>query len=70
LAGLPKEVLQNAQLRADKLKYETNQRRLAALTQRSHKLLAEVTSPAAPSLASETLKNANALHRALQLFVE
>ena len=70
LAGLPKEVLQTAQLRADKLKYETNQRRLLAITQRSHKALIAASTQSASSPASVTLKNANALHRALQLFVK
>jgi len=78
LAGLPKNVLQNAQLRADQLKYETEQRRRLALASRTQHLLNDIddheTATAMTADAATPkivlLKNANVLHRALQLYVK
>lgn len=78
LAGLPKNVLQTAQLRADQLKYETEQRRRLALASRTHHLLDDIndndtvhdSTVNTPTRKAALLKNAHALHRALQLYVK
>jgi len=60
-------VLQNAQLRADHLKYETQQRLLAALGRRSRQLISTTRSPESNTASREVLKKAAALHKALAL---
>ncbi len=67
LAGLPKNVLQNAQLRADHLKYETGQRLLAALARRSRLLIRDSQLDDNETPPDEVLKNVLALHKALEL---
>lgn len=68
LAGLPKGVLETAQLRGDVLRHETQQRLLSAMTRRSQRLLTDLR-PDSPHSHStlDVLKNIDTLHKALRL---
>ncbi|WVF67166.1 hypothetical protein IAT40_001912 [Kwoniella sp. CBS 6097] len=73
LAGLPKSVLDTAQIRADYLKHETQQRVLASLSRRSTRMFEDIgrgpTANGAETVIStrEALKNIGALDRALKM---
>ncbi|WRT65670.1 uncharacterized protein IL334_002615 [Kwoniella shivajii] len=66
LAGLPKSVLETAQLRADYLKHETQLRLLNALSRRTGKMLKDI-SDVQGRKKEEILKNVMTLDRALRL---
>lgn len=68
LAGLPKTVLENAQLRADCLKVETQERMVTALARRTQRLLQSTFSNVTDSAA--TLRNAALLYKAVKLVVK
>ncbi|ORY24383.1 muts domain V-domain-containing protein [Naematelia encephala] len=71
LAGLPKNVLQTAQLRGDSLKHETQQRLLSALARRSQRLFKNLrTTSSGIEDPSETIKNALTLQKALHLLIK
>lgn len=63
LAGLPKDVLDVAQTKADQLKVETGRRLLASFTRRTRRLLLDTKS--SPSTPHETLRNADVLYKTL-----
>ncbi|WVR03855.1 hypothetical protein IAU60_000852 [Kwoniella sp. DSM 27419] len=65
LAGLPKSVLDTAQIRADYLKHETQQRLLAVLTKRSSRLFKDVLSEPSGTPMTDVLRNIRGLDRAL-----
>jgi DNA mismatch repair protein MSH3 len=68
LAGLPKTVLENAQLRADCLKVETQKRMMTALARRTQRLLQSTFSNVTDSAA--TLRTAEWLYKAVKLVVK
>ncbi|GFZ42602.1 MutS protein homolog 3 [Saitozyma sp. JCM 24511] len=68
LAGLPKTVLENAQLRADCLKVETQKRMMTALARRTQRLLQSTFSNVTDSAA--TLRTAEWLYEAVKLVVK
>ncbi|WWD05762.1 hypothetical protein V865_003845 [Kwoniella europaea PYCC6329] len=65
LAGLPKSLLDTAQLRADYLKHETKLRLLNSLTKRTGKLSKDLRS--GESQVGEVLKNVRMLDRGLKM---
>lgn len=67
LAGLPKEVLDVAQHKADQLKVETGERLTASIARRARKLLAGGDVPSLKLPPAEILRNAQVLAKTLSL---
>lgn len=65
LAGLPKTVLENAQLRADQLKVETAKKNAEALAKRTRHLLSDLSTSSLN--ARETIQNIQILHKSINL---
>lgn len=63
LAGLPKDVLDVAQTKADQLKIETGQRLLASCARRTRRLLSDTRATGTSS--QEMLRNAGLLYKTL-----
>jgi len=65
LAGLPKTVLENAQLRADQLKVETAKKNAEALAKRTRHLLSNLSTSSLDT--RETIQNVQILHKSINL---
>ncbi|WVQ94763.1 hypothetical protein IAU59_001844 [Kwoniella sp. CBS 9459] len=84
LAGLPRSVLETAQIRADYLKHETQQRLLASLSRRSNRMFRDIdiastgtdatqdkiVKDVTRTPARDVLRNVGVLERALRLITE
>ncbi|WWC87833.1 uncharacterized protein L201_002726 [Kwoniella dendrophila CBS 6074] len=66
LAGLPKSILENAQLRADYLKHETQLRLVSALTKRTGRMLNDIQDKGEDKTEG-ILRNINILDRGLRM---
>ena len=69
LAGLPKVVLENAQLRSDHLRAETAQRQISSLSKRTQRLWSDLD-PNNHKSAEEILHHAVMLHKVLRSVVK